>query len=112
MPTPDDSMAVEPAGVGNAKSLQTGSPALYALVSDTSSTGHAWLPAIMPDGNYQGPTSANTPGVVDVGADNMRALGGAVGGGVAVLLVAVGVYMYQQKKKKASASKFDVAAVA
>ena len=57
MPTPDDSMALVPSGVTNAKTLQSGSPALYALVSDTTSAKHKWLPAVMPDGNYQGPAS-------------------------------------------------------
>jgi len=54
MATPDANMPVYPGGVSNAVSLETGSPALYALVSDTTSPGHAWLPAIMPDGRYQG----------------------------------------------------------
>ena len=54
MYTPDADMPVYPAGVANAVSLQTGSPALYALVSDRTSPGHAWLPIAMPDGRYQG----------------------------------------------------------
>merc|ERR1711966_199478 len=54
MATPDTSMETEPENVINARSLQSGSPALYALVSDTTSNGHAWLPNIMPDGRYQG----------------------------------------------------------
>jgi len=54
MATPDANMPVYPSGVSNAISLETGSPALYALVSDTTSPGHAWLPAFMPDGRYQG----------------------------------------------------------
>ena len=59
MATPDASMAVEPPGVANAISLQAGSPDLYALVADTTSVGHAWLPAIMPDGRYKvGATAA------------------------------------------------------
>ena len=60
--TPDASMAVEPPGVANAISLQAGSPDLYALVADTTSVGHAWLPAIMPDGRYSGtPTGMPMP---------------------------------------------------
>ena len=39
MATPDDSMAIVPAANGKAVSLQSGSPALYALVSDSTSTG-------------------------------------------------------------------------
>merc|ERR1711966_565450 len=54
MATPDTSMETEPENVINARSLQSGSPDLYALVSDTTSNGHAWLPNIMPDGRYQG----------------------------------------------------------
>merc|ERR1712194_955247 len=54
MATPDATMDIEPPSIKNAVSLQDGSPALYALVSDTTSTGHAWLPEIMPDGKYQG----------------------------------------------------------
>ena len=54
MATPDDSMIVLPRNVNNARSLQSGSPELYALVSDTTSDGHKWLPEIMPDGKYQG----------------------------------------------------------
>merc|ERR1712194_518441 len=54
MATPDATMNIEPPSINNAVSLQDGSPALYALVSDTTSTGHAWLPEIMPDGKYQG----------------------------------------------------------
>ena len=46
--------------MANAISLQAGSPALYALVADTTSEGHAWLPAIMPDGRYSG-TPATSP---------------------------------------------------
>lgn len=66
MPTPDDGMAVVPSGVANARTLQSGSPALYALVSDTTSAQHRWLPSIMPDGNYQGSAStAFTSGVSD-----------------------------------------------
>jgi hypothetical protein len=52
MGTPDASMSVLPEGVNNAISLEEGSPELYALVSDTTSEGHTWLPEIMPDGNY------------------------------------------------------------
>jgi len=52
MATPDSSMTVIPKGVSNAISLELGSPALYSLVSDTSSEGHKWLPEIMPDGRY------------------------------------------------------------
>ena len=59
MCTPDDSMSVLPAGVANARTLQSGSPALYALVSDTTSTGHLWVPSTMPDGNY-GVTSSSS----------------------------------------------------
>ena len=50
-------------------SLEKGSPELYALVSDTTSDGHKWLPSIMPDGDYKGDkpevdaTWSATPGV-------------------------------------------------
>jgi len=54
MATPDDGMPILPNGKKNARSLQSGSPALYALVSDTTSMGHEWLPAIMTDGAYKG----------------------------------------------------------
>lgn len=61
MATPDADMPVRPQGVTNAVSLQAGNPALYALVSDTTSEGHAWLPAVMPDGKYTGtPIVGNT----------------------------------------------------
>ena len=61
MATPDDAMALAPSsGAANAVSLQSGSPALYALVSDQSSEGHAWLPAVMPDGEYTGAMPAAT----------------------------------------------------
>lgn len=73
MPTPDTSMAVEPSGVANARSLQAGAPTLYALVADTTSEGHAWLPAIMPDGAY-----AATPNATSAGAGGG---GGEAGGG-------------------------------
>jgi hypothetical protein len=43
-------MTLLPSGVTNARTLQSGSPALYALISDTTSNMHAWLPATMPDG--------------------------------------------------------------
>lgn len=54
MGTPDVGMPLYPKGKKNAASLQEGSPALYGLVSDTTSEGHAWLPEIMPDGRYKG----------------------------------------------------------
>ena len=47
--------------MANAISLQEGSPALYALVADTTSEGHAWLPATMPDGRYRPPIVAASP---------------------------------------------------
>ena len=52
MTTPDDGMPLQPEGASNARSLQSGSPALYQLVSDTTSNGHAWLPATVPTGVY------------------------------------------------------------
>ena len=60
MATPDDGMPLLPWSVANrrvanARTLQSGSPALYALVSDTTSAGHAWLPHTMPDGRYLAP---------------------------------------------------------
>merc|ERR1719491_701161 len=64
MATPDKNMPIIPENshVKNAKSLQNGSPELYALVSDTTSVGHAWLPAIMTDGAYKGdPGGVNPP---------------------------------------------------
>eukprot|EP00588_Corethron_pennatum_P009986 CAMPEP_0194266990 /NCGR_PEP_ID=MMETSP0169-20130528/1688_1 /TAXON_ID=218684 /ORGANISM="Corethron pennatum, Strain L29A3" /LENGTH=451 /DNA_ID=CAMNT_0039007779 /DNA_START=55 /DNA_END=1407 /DNA_ORIENTATION=+ len=57
--TPDNSMPVLPAQVTNAKALQ--SSALYALVSDTTSDGHAWLPDIMTNGKYQGDPEGGNP---------------------------------------------------
>lgn len=62
MATPDADMTVYPQGVTNAVSLETGSPQLYALVSDTTSEGHAWLPAVMPDGKYQGTPTTSRKG--------------------------------------------------
>jgi len=52
MATPDAAFPVEPPEISNAVSLQAGSPALYALVSDHTSHGHKWLPAVWPDGLY------------------------------------------------------------
>lgn len=55
MATPDAAMTPlvpNPSSHPNAVSLETGAPALYALVADTTSEGHAWLPSIMPDGRY------------------------------------------------------------
>jgi hypothetical protein len=66
--TPDASMAVEPPGVANAISLQAGSPSLYALVADTTPVGHAWLPAIMPDGRYNGTPTGMPPMLSDEAA--------------------------------------------
>lgn len=60
MSTPDDSLVVLPEGVTNARSLESGSPALYALVKDTSSSGHAWLPAQVPTGVYNGTLNGGT----------------------------------------------------
>lgn len=54
MCTPDSNMVVYPEMVQNAISLQSGSPKLYAMVSDTTSEGHKWLPNVMPDGKYVG----------------------------------------------------------
>mmetsp|Transcript_49121 Transcript_49121/g.96022 ORF Transcript_49121/g.96022 Transcript_49121/m.96022 type:complete len:197 (+) Transcript_49121:449-1039(+) len=59
MATPDDGMPVLPAQVTNAKSLQ--SSTLYAMVSDTTSDGHAWLPHVMTDGRYQGDPEGGSP---------------------------------------------------
>lgn len=53
MCTPDDGMPVVPSGVRNAATLQSGSPELYRLVSDTKSPGHEWVPSVMPDGKYK-----------------------------------------------------------
>ena len=80
--TPDASMAVEPPGVANAISLQAGSPDLYALVADTTSVGHAWLPAIMPDGRYN-------PGATAAWQINPGALAGVIIGGIVVLGLAI-----------------------
>lgn len=53
MTVPDASMrGVLPGGQANARTLEEGSPAMYALISDTTSEGHEWLPSIMPDGRY------------------------------------------------------------
>ena len=80
--TPDASMAVEPPGVANAISLQAGSPDLYALVADTTSVGHAWLPAIMPDGRYNA-------GATAAWQINPGALAGVIIGGIVVLGLAI-----------------------
>ena len=53
MTVPDSSMASALPKFKNAKTLQDASPELYALVADTTSHGHAWLPGKMPDGRYQ-----------------------------------------------------------
>ena len=76
MPTPDDGMTLIPSGVDNARTLQNGSPALYELISDTTSTGHAWLPATMPDGNYQG----NATAAFGAGSTPIGGGGGGSGG--------------------------------
>ena len=53
MTVPDASMKASlPPGQANAKTLEEGSPKLHAMVSDTTSEGHKWLPAVMPDGKY------------------------------------------------------------
>ena len=49
---PDKGMAALPRGVANAATFEEGAPALHALVTDTESDGHKWLPSIMPDGKY------------------------------------------------------------
>jgi len=54
-----------PMDVEKAISLEAGAPALYALVSDTTSEGHAWLPSVMPDGTY-----TSIPVGADDGVDN------------------------------------------
>jgi len=59
--TPDSSMTVVPSGVSAAKSLQSASPALYALVVDSISPEHAWIPAVMPDGRYSLTMSSSPP---------------------------------------------------
>jgi len=54
MPVPDASMkSVVLAGQKNAKTMQEGGPALYAMISDTKSAENLWLPSIMPDGKYK-----------------------------------------------------------
>jgi len=92
MTTPDaSSMPVIPSGVANARSLQTGAPALYALVSDTTSTENTWIPSIFPNGNYVGPASA--PASVLVGGDGGGAsapASGGDGGGDSTVGIAVG----------------------
>lgn len=52
MGVPDSSMTALPSGVTNAATLESGSPTLYALVSDATSADSVWLPTIMPDGKY------------------------------------------------------------
>uniref|UniRef100_A0A7S0BZH6 Uncharacterized protein n=2 Tax=Proboscia inermis TaxID=420281 RepID=A0A7S0BZH6_9STRA len=54
MVTPEEGMMVLPESVDNAIFLKKGSPALYDLMSDTTSEVHAWLPAVMIDGTYMG----------------------------------------------------------
>jgi len=62
MCTPDDGMAVVPEGVANARTLQSGSAAMYALVSDRTTAGHEWIPLIMPNGDYEvGGATNNIP---------------------------------------------------
>ena len=50
--TPRSGFTVIPSNVRNAASLESGAPGLWSLVSDTTSTGYAWLPDVMPDGVY------------------------------------------------------------
>ena len=53
MTVPDASMkAAVNSKNKNAKTLEEGSPALYGLVSDTTSEKNKWMPSIMPDGIY------------------------------------------------------------
>merc|ERR1719272_1982256 len=63
MATPESNLTLLQAGTANVVSLQTGSPAMYALISDTTSCGHAWLPSIMPDGKYTGTPIISATGV-------------------------------------------------
>lgn len=106
MTTPDEGMPVIPEGVSNAKSLQAGAPALYALVSDTTSPGgHAWLPAIMPNGKYNGPegggVSSGGGNVGGGGGCSVGCLIGVISGSVGgLVLICVGIYCYRKKKKQ------------
>jgi len=52
MTAPDGNMTVLPPDSPNARTLQAGSPGLYELVKETTAHGHAWLPAVMPNGQY------------------------------------------------------------
>ena len=65
---PDSSMASALPNYSNAKTLQDASPELYALVADTTSAGHAWLPSKFPDGNYGG-SQTDTSGGDNSGDD-------------------------------------------
>ncbi len=108
MVSPDASMAVVP-GVSNARSLQAGAPALYAMVGDTTSTENRWIPSIMPDGKYTGPITAALTAASPLagtsgggGGDNTVAIGvgAGVGGGVFVLAVGLGVWYVMQRNKR------------
>ena len=52
MTVPDTGMTPLPSNDKNSATLQEGAPALYQLISDTTSEGHKWLPSIMPNGAY------------------------------------------------------------
>ena len=85
MTTPDDSMTLQPEGVSNARTLQSGSPALYTLVSDTTSNGHAWLPAVVPTGVYSRQVADGTT-IPPAPASYMLIVGGIAGVAVALCL--------------------------
>ena len=51
-PNPNPNQAALPTGLQNAKSMQSGAPAYYNLVKDTTSAGHLWIPSIFPNGVY------------------------------------------------------------
>lgn len=67
MCTPDDGMEAENSQYmqysSKASTLQSGAPAFYKLVTDTTSVGHKWIPTTQPDGNYSGSALAEPPGM-------------------------------------------------
>jgi cysteine-rich repeat protein len=82
MATPEANLPLLHKGMANVVSLQTGSPAMYALISDTTSCGHAWLPSIMPDGKYTGTPidPPNYPGPPERGSSWLGGLYDVTGG--------------------------------
>ncbi len=77
MTVPDASMASSvPANIANARTLEEASPELYRLVSDTTTAGHKWLPAVMPTGAYVVTSDAATASAGTLPNSNREGLGG------------------------------------